>query len=181
MATRGAIVRATGTNSFAGAYHHWDSYPTSLGSTLWNLYHERYKKDLDAMLKELIDDHPAGWSTINDADWNQSPGYTEYKDTTETEEKQRPQCYCHGDRRESANVVTEKTAANVGCEYVYAFGEENERPYMLILSSYVGERKMIGMFGMGDPDATWHILAKIMLNSEEPDWSKIEQKETDSE
>jgi hypothetical protein len=35
--------------------------------------------DADKMLKTLIDDHPAGWSTINGADWSVKPGYNEYK------------------------------------------------------------------------------------------------------
>ena len=33
---------------------------------------------------------------------------------------------------------------------------------------------MIGMFGMGDNDATWLVVAVIDLNGEEPNWERIE-------
>jgi hypothetical protein len=74
MSTRGAIARAHG-DGFKGVYHHWDSYPIGLGATLWHIYHAVFKGDLDQMLKALIDDHPAGWSTINGADWGVEAGW----------------------------------------------------------------------------------------------------------
>jgi hypothetical protein len=46
---------------------------------------------------------------------------------------------------------------------------------MTILSSYNGDgSKMIGMFGMGTPEAQWGVLAVIHLNGLEPDWQMIE-------
>jgi len=42
---------------------------------LWELYHGRFERSLPAMRRTLIDDHPAGWSTINRADWHQKPGF----------------------------------------------------------------------------------------------------------
>ena len=77
MSTRGAIVRlknGEGTQ-WAGVYHHWDSYPSGLGATLWDLYHGHFQKDLKGMLEVLIDEHPAGWSTIVNADWSFDPGF----------------------------------------------------------------------------------------------------------
>lgn len=162
MATRGGIVRITGDGTFKGRYHHWDSHPFSLGATLWSLYRERHNKKLDPMMKELIDDHPGGWSTINDKDWSKKPGYTEH-DGNNSEGKDAPQCYCHGDRSEEAMDLTEENASGVGCEYIYAFGKEDDKDIMLVLSSYVGGRKMIGMFGMGNPNAEWKVMAKIDL------------------
>ena len=77
MGTRGAIVRFTNgeITEFEGRYHHWDSYPTGLGATLWGLYHGHFGKDLRRMLEVLIDEHPAGWSTINGGDFSMEPGY----------------------------------------------------------------------------------------------------------
>jgi len=79
MSTRGAIVRFTkgDASEFEGRYHHWDSYPSGLGATLWELYHGHFRKDLQRMLQALIDEHPAGWSTINNKDFEMAPGYEE--------------------------------------------------------------------------------------------------------
>ena len=61
MSTRGAIARLSG-EGFKGVYHHWDSYPSGLGKALWDTYQK--VGVLDAMLDGLIDQHPAGWSSI---------------------------------------------------------------------------------------------------------------------
>ena len=76
MSTRAVIARPT-TEGFTGVYHHWDGYPSGLGCTLWALYHGHFEEDLQAMCKTLIDDHPAGWSTINGSDWTLNPGFQE--------------------------------------------------------------------------------------------------------
>ena len=77
MATRGAIARLNGVGRFRGVYHHWDSYPTGLGKTLFQVYQGHFGRDLDAMLRYLINDHPAGWSTINHTDFSLPAGYSE--------------------------------------------------------------------------------------------------------
>jgi len=187
MSTRGAIVRLTngalGAAEFKGVYHHWDSYPTGLGRTLWHLFQEHFKFDLDAMLKTLIDDHPAGWSTIVGADFMQVPGCGYPEGSTQEQidkwrEKPHPQCYCHGARSEEAWEVTEKNASASGVEWVYAFspGEGGGSPMMTIFSSYCADgSKMIGMFGMGDEKASWRRVAEIaLLQLPEPDWAAIE-------
>jgi hypothetical protein len=164
MSTRGAIVRMTSEQTFKGAYHHWDGYPTGLGKTLFGIYNGHFKKDLKSMLDYLIDQHTAGWSTINDVDFTIKPGFGS---------KGGPVCYCHGDRHELGSVITEKNASGIGCEYVYAFTPESH--HMMILSSYCENGdKMIGAFGMGDEKANWKQIAYIDLQSIEPDWTKIE-------
>lgn len=60
MGTRGAIGRDLGRGHFKAVYHNWDSYTTALGSTLFNIRNGHFKGDTQAMLKYLIDDHPAG-------------------------------------------------------------------------------------------------------------------------
>lgn len=72
MSTRSVIARKNGTG-FTGVYHHWDGYPSGLGATLFELRNKHFKGDTAAMLAFLIDEHPAGWSTINGADFLYPP------------------------------------------------------------------------------------------------------------
>lgn len=167
MGTRGAIARKDDTG-FEGVYHHWDSNPTGLGETLYGLYHGHFKQDLESMLEVLIDQHPAGWSTINGKNFELPSGFG-------GADPDSPKCYCHGKRSEEGWRVTAENAAGSGIEYAYVFDVEHNM--MGILSTYI-ERdgvdvKMIGMFGMGDPLATWKPMAIINLEHEEPDWEKI--------
>ena len=216
MSTRGVIARLNG-DGFVGRYHHWDSYPRGLGKTLWDWAQQ---VPLDRLLKFLLDEHPAGWSTIVNTDPSFEPGYvnihdenrkcvicgrpvwahyrqyygrdgrpplpaefahvpknvyllTDHEPKRETfPEDSRPQCYCHGERHEGEQVVTDKNAASIGCEWAYVFDEQSRT--MNVLSSYSDGHKMIGMFGMGDPAATWRLVASINLDGPEPDWQAIE-------
>lgn len=189
MSTRGAIARMTHVLPlhWAGRYHHWDSYPTGLGKELWELFHGHFERDLDRMLRVLINEHPAGWSTITGADFRLTPGWGEAPndDVTSVENPGcRPNCYCHGERSEEAWLVTDDNASGSGVEWAYVFtsvlalddGQEEEHLCtMLVLSSYFASgEKMIGMFGMGDPKAHWRIAAVIDLQGSEPDWERIE-------
>lgn len=76
MSTRSVIARPWG-DGFEGRYHHYDGYPSGVGAQLWELYHGRYAGDVGAMVAELIEAHPAGWSTINGADWSLEPGFVD--------------------------------------------------------------------------------------------------------
>ena len=215
MSTRGVIARQQG-DSFQGRYHHWDSYPSGLGKALWELTHCQFKGNLDGMLHILIDEHPAGWSTIVNKDFSLPAGFNEmgkgnclvcgkaswehyyqeweshgkrltakaHQEMTngnymslghsfETPRSTNAECYCHGDRREEELLVTPENAAGMGCEYVYVFSTNS---VMTILSSYNGDgSKMIGMFGMGNPEAKWGVLAIAPLDGPEPDWKALER------
>lgn len=164
MSTRSVIARAT-AGGFTGVYHHWDGYPSGLGATLFELFNGHFKRNLPNMLKYLIDDHPAGWSTINGADFNLAPGYG----------SSGPQCYCHGGRSEEPQKCTERNSQGCGCEWAYVFRKVGGVPTMDILSSYHPEGgKMIGMFGCGNPDAKWYRVASVDLTASEPNWKAIE-------
>lgn len=176
MGTRGCIARAT-EHGFEGRYHHWDSYPSGLGANLWNLYHGHFKRDLKAMLETLIDKHPAGWSTICGKDFNLRIGFAICKSediNKKTQKYMKPHCYCHGERKEKAWLVTQDNASGSGCEWCYAFDVEHN--IMRILSSYnESGTKMIGMFGSGNEKANWVVVYEVDLNVEtEPDWQYIE-------
>ena len=200
MSTRGAIARGDATK-WTGVYHHGDSYPTTLGRTLWALYHGHFRGDQDAMMNHLIDDHPAGWSTIVDRDFGlpvqRKPdmstevclicggaNWEHYQQNyrhpelnvlglpTPPEDAMvlghrpkavtlnNPQCYCHGRGSEPDLVVTQANASAMGVEYAYVFAPD--RHGFLMLSSYSANGvKMIGMFGLGDPKATWRVRTRV--------------------
>lgn len=81
MSTRAVIARPAPTpdnpDAFVGVYHHFDGYPTGLGATLYYLYRGHFARDGHAMLRTLLDEHPAGWSTIY-GDFAVKPGYIEH-------------------------------------------------------------------------------------------------------
>jgi hypothetical protein len=104
MSTNGCIARPISDVGFSGVYHHWDSYPTALAATLWSLYYGRYGGDVEVMTGELIDAHPAGWSTLNDADWSLPIGWSNAV-YTDPLAPQPARCYCHGDRSEDPNPI----------------------------------------------------------------------------
>ncbi len=160
MGTRGAIARKTKTG-FKGVYHHWDSYPSGLGEMLWKCYHKWFNRDINKMLKFLIDGHPGGWSTIN-----------EFAETGKLARRTGINPKGAYPRKE-AWIVNEQNASGSGIEYVYVF--ENNK--MHILSSYTARYgKMIGAFGTGDPKATWKVCETINLNGKEPNWNKLDEK-----
>jgi hypothetical protein len=177
MSTRSCIARPT-TEGFSGRYVHWDGYPAGVGKELYGLYQSKFKGKLAGMERFLMDDHPAGWSVICGADWSQTPGFIEVQ-TRDFKGRERPQCFCHGDRREKPWEVTQADAACSGCEWVYVLHETPEGPRITVLSSYCnpeGEhagQKMIGAFGMGDPKSVWKPVAVVDLDGPEPDWDAI--------
>jgi hypothetical protein len=265
MSTRGAIARLNALQplAFSGRYVHWDCYPTGLGAELWQAYHGHFQNNAQAMLKTLLDDHPAGWSSLCGADFSQlAPAMGDKKVSAASGDA--PICYCHGERQEDAHEITERNASGSGCEWVYvfassllamalpatkaqpkgktllvnqsdqrkatlqtvtassavaavspalengSFGNEPEgsaqtatnrkparsiasghhdasghpiaaparllQPALLVLSSFTPHGdKMIGMFGCGDPDASWRLVTVLDLEGAEPDWEQIEE------
>ena len=172
MSTRGCIARLQrrAPLEFKGVYHHWDSYPSGLGRALFRLRSTCFARDTEAMLRALIDEHPAGWSTIVGATFSKVPGFRN-RGSQGTADDDAPQCYCHGDRSESDWAVTQRNAAGSGVEYVYAF----DGAAMLVLGSYCADgEKMIGMFGAGDHAAGWRIIAEIDLDGSAPDWKALD-------
>ena len=168
MSTRGCIARlkARAPPAFEGVYHHWDSYPSGLGQALYRLWNGHFRMNTEAMLHELIDRHPAGWSTVVERSFDQTPGFSM------DERGDRPQCYCHGERSESGWRVTDENAAASGVEYAYAF----DGARMLILGSFIKDgSKMVGLFGSGDELAEWAVIAEVTLDGPEPDWEAIDE------
>ena len=161
MSTRSCIARKTGVDGFSGVYHHWDGYPEGLGATLFKLYRGHFARDLPAMLTYLIDDHPAGWSTINGRNF------------TPSVDSAGQYCYCHGARSEAAQQITNENASDYGCEFAYVFDQST----MFVLASMDidGNSKMVGMFGIGTPSNSvyWKTIGIVDLDGAEPDWDSM--------
>jgi hypothetical protein len=160
MATRSIIARVLSLEEgkFEGNYHHWDGHVDSLGATLFDAYNKHFDKDLDRMLTYLIDEHPAGWSTIVGANFALEPGFDNRRTYDLPPSEIRPQCYCHGDRAEDATPL-ETQDDYCSCSYVYAFTPDAK---MYILTSWAE-----GKPHFGNEWKTWKI---VDLNGPEPDW-----------
>lgn len=173
MSTRGAICFGT-RDDFRGRYHHWDSYPSGLGASLYYAYHSVFDKDIKRMEEYLIDDHPAGWSSINDISKDTVPGFN----------GPGAQCYCHGGRNEEGTDPLTKDNVGEGIEYWYIIDGTTVRIY--IERYFQGEfqgQKVLGMFGMGpkdigtDDDVILELFAEFDLNDPEPDWAEMEKQD----
>ena len=152
MSTRSVIARKTETG-FSGVYHHWDGYPQGLGAFLFQYLGGKYKRQVEDALGRIIDKSPGGWSTLMQL---------------------APKAYSGKDA--GSEPVTEKNASDMGCEWAYVFPPEHTT--MEIWSSFCGPgehegQKMVGMFGSGDPTASWKCIATIDLSKDAPNWEEI--------
>lgn len=146
-----------------GVYHHFDGYPTGVGSTLLSLLK---KKGVDFIRNEIIEKHPEGWSTINE-NWNKKPvngrktGFDKIK---------APTHYDPSEAREFFNQDDEPGTA--GAEYLYLVHNKRIDVFcpLYIKGEFKGKR-MIGAFGMGAPnigkgkDVIWKYLGTITKRS----------------
>lgn len=150
MSTRGAIARPTPDGGWQGRYHHFDAYPTGLGRELFGLYHHTFDRDHEQMTRALIDEHPAGWSTLiarnlggrvfTGEDFARS-GFQALDDP---HHGMLPQCYCHGQRSERAPMLVcrcDASHAGPACdpafiEWVYAIDAEGLRVFASVRSPH---------------------------------------------
>lgn len=163
MSTHGMIARET-KEGFEGRYHHFDSRPTSLGKALYHLYHGYFQKDLGKMLALLLDEHPAGWSSIVKKDFSLTPGFKNpavgklVLNWQETEDGRRPKCYCHGDMKDTSFLLVWGESNLKDLSYAYVFSEENA---FLTIYKLSGERNAF-------------LLKIVDLDGEEPIWNEME-------
>ena len=128
MATRGCIARVHG-EGFRGVYHHWDSHPTALGKDLFELAQE---EDLGALLRDLIDEHSAGWLYV------------------------REECVCHDAGEPSAVVVTDQLHSSM-VEWSYAFDEEART--MAVLRHLTGQGwYLCAVVELDGPPPDWKLI-----------------------
>ena len=131
MSTRGCIARLTSANpiKFKGVYHHWDSDPPSLGKHLWNRI---WNYGLRSALEYIIDEHPAGWSSL-----------------------QEDKCYCHRDRKSPPFEVNEENFANMMIEWVYAFDKNT----MYIMIPETRGQTIVAKVKILGPEPDWKEIA----------------------
>lgn len=155
MSTRGAIARPHG-DGWQGRYHHFDSYPSGLGKDLHDLYHGHFRGNLVEMQKVLIDEHPAGWSTLA-GDWECEPGY----DTA------GPRCYCHGSRSEDPMNVLECRCPS----------DPSECDPLFIEWAYVLGEKGIGVYTSHGTSGEYHhrFVTHVPWNDLDVNWADVER------
>lgn len=152
MSTRGCIAKPVG-DEWAGRYHHFDAYPDGLGATLWTLVQEH---GVEWARRTLIDEHPAGWSTINGADWSKPPGYRSGSG---------PSCYCHGGRAEDENLISSRDedkpsdSTPLFIEWVYVLGD-------LAMVVYAHYKAPDGRY-------RWRAVGSYPWSGPEPKWETV--------
>jgi hypothetical protein len=109
---------------------------------LWKIIHEEFKGDLKAALAYLIDQHPAGWSSLENRN-----------------------CYCHPSRSKDADFKKHKpepaqifTHENVvkpdtDIEYLFIFDEEKNRLFVRDVA-YDAE----SLAELAEPEPDWRII-----------------------
>lgn len=165
MSTRGVIAVGTLEN-WKGRYHHFDSYPTGLGQSLFEHYHLTFNKNLKAMIGYLIKSQIAscGWSTVVNRDLSKPPispeGRVSFSDPR-YETQDNPICYWLR-RDEKAYAKIEPTftqdTSDHWCEWAYVI--DPEKQVMHILHWQYGQ---------------WKHVTTVSLGSNEIDWQYIEQ------
>jgi hypothetical protein len=126
MATRGVIARSYDGKTWRGRYHHFDSYPTGLGVALQDCL-RYFNGDIEKMLEYLIDQHPAGWSTILGSDFGLPAGFKTFRSVEEWPVPHQPLCYCHGERNEQEFTITNEDDTDTEFAYVYDFAARKLR------------------------------------------------------
>ena len=156
MSTRGGIGFGPDGTHWKARYHHFDSYPDGLGKTLFDLHRGFFGRDVADMQRVLFDEHPAGWSSINDTDFTLAPGYTMNPDD------RRPRCYCHGERHEDQDYYW--TPDTFDEEWCYVITPNHQM--------YVFRPMPYGKKGA-------RLVATVDLDGPEPDWGDLGVEEDD--
>lgn len=108
-----SVVARRTPSGYIGRYHHNCGDPCNLGRALYRLRNGYFRGGTGAMLRVLIDEHPAGWSDIIGMDFALPPGFVEPRPGLSPKQfpglpdYRRPRCYCHGDQNEEPVTFTE--------------------------------------------------------------------------
>jgi hypothetical protein len=130
------------------------------------------------MLRFLLDEH-TGWSTIVSRDFKLKPGYTNaaqrpegmsYDEFSQLPINRRPQCYCHGHRKEDGFIADHTTDCGASWAYVFEVVPERDgEPEQNILHILDREKNEDGN------GYHWQEVGRVALDSEEKiNWDAIE-------
>jgi hypothetical protein len=131
-----------------GVYHR-DGHPLRLGPCLFRLFREAYGGNLEGMLGDIVDAHPAGWNDL---------------------EKRDCKCHTRGLGVEGYELRDLEWATRMDCHWAYLFGFEDGEPIMV-----VAHRMARWSPAFLEPLEEWWVAGAIVpLNGDEPDWKSIE-------
>lgn len=125
MSTPSVIARQRG-DGWEGRYVHSDGYPTGMGAFLhggaWKLpsAYEQFGGDTETMLRFLVDEHPAGWSCIFDANLGKAKVVKNWRRKDAVGMSVR--CYCHSGDAEEAKLdwlITNENVSGYDVAWVY--------------------------------------------------------------
>jgi hypothetical protein len=191
MATRGVIAVKTGKNKWVGVYHHWDSYPTNLGKTIWQMIKNKFHDDIEAFIRYAIFEHPAGWSHLFDSFVLVNENPLKHK------KEFGSQCYCHGYFAKRDGItpdeshlikypecISDPQEQYTNClfyEWVYIL--DPKKRTMEIWCNYdTGQEFTVkGVDNYGKPyeyqstQYAWKSIITISFDDKEPDWDEIEK------
>ena len=173
MSTRSVIARPVEgpEGSFEGRYHHSDGYPSGVGKCLWELAHTQFAGETHAMLRVLLDDHKAGWSSIfgdfpGPADFSKSAGFDNdwhkrYTANPASAATFPPACYCHGDRDEPDTDFIRDTEEDTDTEWAYVIDPTRETIAVYERAGYPGPEywKPRGTFPFDGPEPEWEAVS----------------------
>lgn len=166
MSTYGVIARRTATG-FVGRLHQNVGNPHILGRALYRLRNGHFQGDTAAMLRVLIDEHPAGWSDITGRDFALTPGFVSMRPYLSWEQHltlpdaYQPQCYCHGERSDPPKTFTEAHTP-MDASFLYVIDESSHTmdiylyrwpPFPSPLAE--PERHLIGSVNLNGPEPPW--------------------------
>ena len=179
MSIRGAIARPTSSGGWEGRYHHFDAYPIGLGRELFELYHRTFDRDHEQMARMLIDEHPAGWSTLiahhlgGRVFTGEEFTHAGFQAFDDPHHGMLPQCYCHGQRSERTPMLvcrcdidpTGSPCDPLFIEWAYAITGEGLRVFTSVHPEAPGQ-------------AYRHrLIAEVAWNRTiAPNWERIEQR-----
>lgn len=164
MGTRGVIAKPL-ADGWEGRYHHWDSYPTALGATLWAAHHGHFAQSVEAMIEYLIDNEPIGWSTINGYDLALGPCWVESNELPKNADgwadysKVGPQSYSERGETQDGDGYIRFTGAEgedfMGAEWAYVLGP---REMFVWDVPYRGNPKLVAAVSWDGPEPEWGII-----------------------
>jgi hypothetical protein len=176
----GVIARQT-DGGFVGRYHHNCAEPHNLGKALYLLRNGHFQGDTAAMLRILIDEHPAGWSDIIGMDFSLTPGFLEPRPHLSWGQERRlpdfrqPRCYCHGDRCEEPVTFTEaNTPMHVSFLYLI-----NPTSHVMEISMYdwphdgAPERRLGGSVALDGPAPSWRRYRSERIFYTKKEWKQL--------
>lgn len=193
MATRSMIGRFDENNRIVGRYVHWDGYPSGVGQTLHKAFAKHFGGSAEIMATYFIDEHPAGWSSVMNADFSLPAGFREVDDKpspfifsssgepiSNPNYVNQPECYCHGSRQEPEDTLICNCGEgdNSGCqplsiEYIYGLAEEGLHIYYHV--EVAGEFDPPYEGTNYRPPKYCHVLYGILPWDQPVDWAQVEE------